>query len=183
MAFLGEEVDGAITTQKIRGEFSNLSGYTSTAVTLHVHAKSGGAAQRNTKRPEPFYAFCDSRGHWAQDFTKVTDIADRIERLKKANRRFLCLNRWHTASNCGKRGKEKCDKCKKVHHISICDDGNKTRAPATQTNLTSVGGIEVTLPGLTYLQTAQACITGPTGLSRLTRCVLDGGSQVLSRHP
>jgi len=40
----------------------------------------------------------------------------------------------------------------------------------------SVGEIEVTSPGLTYLQTAQLWITGPTGLSRLTR-VLDGGNQ------
>jgi len=177
MAFLGGEVDGAPTTQNIRGEYSSLSGYTSTATTLHVHAKSVGAAQKNTKRPEPFCAFCDSRGHWGEDCTKITDIADRTERLKKANRCFFCLNRGHTASNCGKKGKAKCAKCKKSHHVSICDDTNKTKAPATQTNFTSVGGIEVTSPGFTYLKTAQVWITGPTWLSRLTRCVLDGESQ------
>jgi len=49
--------------------------------------------------------------------------------------------------------------------------------PLAQTNFTSLGVIEATLPGFTYPQTAQDCITGPTGLSRLTRCVLDGGSQ------
>jgi hypothetical protein len=177
MAFLGEEVDGALITQKIRGEASSLSGYTTTASTLHVHSNSGGATQRDAKRPEPFCAFCDSRGHWAQDCTRITDHADRIEKLKKANRCFLCLNRGHIASNCGKKGKAKCAKCKRPHHISICDDGNKIRAPATQTNFTSVGGIEVALPGFTYLQTAQVYITGPTGLSRLTHCVLNGGSQ------
>jgi hypothetical protein len=32
-------------------------------------------------------------------------------------------------------------------------------------------------PTFTYLETAQMYITGPTGLSRLSRCVLDGGSQ------
>ena len=37
---LGEEVDGDLTTQKIRCEFSSLSGYPSTAATLHAHAKS-----------------------------------------------------------------------------------------------------------------------------------------------
>jgi hypothetical protein len=37
--------------------------------------------------------------------------------------------------------------------------------------------IGVCTPAFTYLQTAQVQITGPTGLSRLTRCVLDGGSQ------
>jgi len=70
MTFLGEEVDGALTTQKIRGETSSLSGYTSRAATLQVDAKSVGAAQKNTKRPEPFCEFCDSCGHWAQDVQK-----------------------------------------------------------------------------------------------------------------
>jgi len=177
MAFLSEEIDGALTTQKMRGETTSLSGHTSTAATLPAHAKSVGVAQKKTKRPEPFCAFCDSRDHWAQDCTKITGIADRIESLKKANRCFLCLNQGHAALNCGKKGKAKCAKCKKSHHISICDDGNKTKAPATQTNFTSIGGIEVTSPGFTYLQTAQVWITGPTGFSRLALCVLDGGSQ------
>ena len=119
----------------------------------------------------------DSRGHWAQDCKKITDITERVERLKRANRCFLCLNRGHTASNCGKKGKAKCAKCKKFHHISICDEGKRTKTQVAQTNFTSVGRIEVTSPGFTYLQTAQVRITGPTGLSRLTRCVLDGGSQ------
>jgi hypothetical protein len=72
---------------------------------------------------------------------------------------------------------QKCAKCKKSHHISICVDGNKTKAPAAQTNFTSVGRIEVTSPGFTYRQTSQVWKTGPTGLSRMARCVLDGGSQ------
>jgi len=84
MAFLREEVDGAVTTQKIRVESSSLSGYTSTAATLHLHGKSGESEQKNTKRPETICAFCDSRGHWAQDCTKITELADRIEWLKKS---------------------------------------------------------------------------------------------------
>jgi hypothetical protein len=177
MAFLGEEVDGALTTQKIRGESSSLSGYPSTAASLHVHARTVGPARKTAKEPEPFCVFCDSRGHWAQDCKKITDITERVEKVKRANRCFLCLSRGHTASNCGKKGKAKCAKCKKSHHISICDEGNRTNTPATQTNFTSVGRIEVASPGFTYLQTAQVWVTGPTGLSRLTRCVLDGGSQ------
>jgi hypothetical protein len=57
MAFLGEEVDGALTTQKIRGESSSLSGYTSTAPTLHIHTKSVGVAQKNTKTWNRFVHF------------------------------------------------------------------------------------------------------------------------------
>jgi hypothetical protein len=40
-----------------------------------------------------------------------------------------------------------------------------------------VGKIDACTPAFTYVQMAQVWITGPTGLSRLTRCVLDGGSQ------
>jgi hypothetical protein len=41
----------------------------------------------------------------------------------------------------------------------------------------SVSKIDAALPNFTYLQTARVRIVGPTGLSKLTRCVLDSGSQ------
>ena len=144
MAFLVEEVDGALTTQKIHGESSSLSGYNSTAATLHVHTKSVGPARKTAKGLEPFCVFCDSRAHWAQDCKKITDITERVERLKRAYWCFLCLNWGHTTSNCGKKGNAKCARFKKSHHISICDDRNKAKAPVAQMNLTSVGRIEVT---------------------------------------
>jgi hypothetical protein len=37
--------------------------------------------------------------------------------------------------------------------------------------------IYICTPAFTYIQTAQVWIRGPTGLSRITRCVLDGGNQ------
>jgi len=46
MTFLGEEVDGALTTHKIRGEITGRCGYTPTAATLHVQSKSRGSARR-----------------------------------------------------------------------------------------------------------------------------------------
>ena len=75
-------------------------------------------------------------------------------------------------SNCGKKVKAKCA-------ISSCDDGNRAKTQAAQTNFTSVGRIEVTSPGFTYLQTAHVSTTGPTGLSRQTHCLLDGESQLI----
>jgi hypothetical protein len=41
----------------------------------------------------------------------------------------------------------------------------------------SVGRVDISPTDFTYLQTARVWITGPTCLIRLTRCVLDGGSQ------
>jgi len=41
----------------------------------------------------------------------------------------------------------------------------------------SVSNIDVALPNFTYLQTSRVRIVGPTGLSKLTRCVVESGSQ------
>ena len=76
MTFLGEEVDGALTTHKIRGETTSRYGYTPTAATLHVQSKSKGPARRATKGPEPFCVFCELRGHWAQDCKRVVDVGE-----------------------------------------------------------------------------------------------------------
>ena len=178
MTFLGEEVDGALTAHKIRGEVASRCEYTPTAATLHVQSKSRGPARRDAKGPpEPFCVFCESRGHWAQDCKRVVDIGERIDKLKRANRCFLCLNRGHTSSNCRKKGKVQCAKCRKSHHQSLCDESTNTISPAATSSITSVRKIDVHTPAFTYLQTARVWITGPTGLRRLTRCVLDGGSQ------
>ena len=173
MTFLGEEVDGALTTHKIRGETTSRYGYTPTAATLHVNQSRKG---RTTRGPEPFCVFCEFRGHLAQDCKRVVDNAERIDKLKRANYCFLCLNRGHTSSNCKKKGKVQCAKCRKPHHQSLCDEDSIPASPADQSGVTAVWKVDVGTRTLTYLQTAQVRITGPTGLSKLTR-VLDGGSQ------
>ena len=44
MEFLGEEVDGALTAQKIRGEALPASNFTPTAATLHVRSRPGSTS-------------------------------------------------------------------------------------------------------------------------------------------
>jgi hypothetical protein len=155
MTFLGEEVDAALTARKIRGESPTLPSYTPTAATLHVQAKSAVLPRKSLKGPEPFCSFCDHRGHWAQDCKKVVSYAEGKERLRRANRCFLCLNKGRNAANCEKKGKVNCDKCKRLHHVSICNDEPQPKTPAAHTNDTTVGRIEVASPGSTYLQTVQ----------------------------
>ena len=46
MQFLGEEVDGALTAQKIRGETSQAYYFTPTAATLHVNSKAGSTSRK-----------------------------------------------------------------------------------------------------------------------------------------
>jgi hypothetical protein len=49
-----EDVDGALTAQKIREETSPVSYFTPTAATLHVHSKPGSISRRSTRSVEPF---------------------------------------------------------------------------------------------------------------------------------
>jgi hypothetical protein len=166
MVFLGEEVDGALTTQKIRGERSHTSTFTPTTANFLIHSKAGKAA-RST---EPFCVFCEFHGHWAQD-CRVTDVKERIEKLKATNRCFLRLNRGHHTHACGKRGKVFCSRCKMGHHRSVCMDRDPTARETSTTTSASVGKVDVASPDFSYLQTARVWVTGPTGLSKLTRSV------------
>ena len=74
ITFLGEEVDGALTTQKISSEVTGRYGYTHTAAALHVQSKSRSSFRRVAKDTGHFCVFCESRGHWAQDCERVVDI-------------------------------------------------------------------------------------------------------------
>ena len=176
MEFLGEEVDGALVTQKIRG-ISFSSGNIPTTATFHVNAKTGGRSRKGKNTAEPFCVFCESRGHWAQDCKKVQHVDERISKLKTANRCFLCLNRGHSAKDCSRKSRARCIHCKGSHHRSVCTRIGSSEPSAHPTSFTTVNRIDVPSPNFTYLQTARVWVTGPTGLSKLTRCVLDGGSQ------
>ena len=67
MEFLGEEVDGALTAQKMRGETSPACNFTPTATTLHVNTKAGSTYRKDRRSVEPFCVFCECNGHWTQD--------------------------------------------------------------------------------------------------------------------
>jgi hypothetical protein len=90
---------------------------------------------------------------------------------------FSLLESWLQRKSCSRRGRASCTRCKGVHHRSICNDEGTTTTPTTETTSTTVGKIDVVSPNFTYLQTARIWVMGPSGLKKLTRCVLDGGSQ------
>jgi hypothetical protein len=71
MEVLGEEVHGALTAQKIRGETLLASNFTPTAPTLQVRSKSGSTSRRSRRSVDPFCVFCESNSQWAQDCKAV----------------------------------------------------------------------------------------------------------------
>ncbi|KAF8792718.1 hypothetical protein HNY73_004287 [Argiope bruennichi] len=79
--FLSEEVEGALTTLKIRGEQSVQYDFKPSTVNLYVNSKN----TTPVKKRSPFCAFCDTNGHWPQDCNIVTDINSRKQKLKNSS--------------------------------------------------------------------------------------------------
>ncbi|GFQ90355.1 integrase catalytic domain-containing protein [Trichonephila clavata] len=96
----------------------------------------------------------------------------RIQKLKATIRCFLCTNRGHVPKNCFRKEKYCCSKCRKKHHVSICKTPTNEQSAITSTNK-----IDTSTYNFVHLQTARVFITGSNGITKLTRCLLDGGSQ------
>ncbi|GFU46966.1 integrase catalytic domain-containing protein [Nephila pilipes] len=137
-----------------------------------IYAKREKLAEGNITRLMQFLAE-EVEGHWPQNCETVTDYKTRVQKLKSSNRCFLCTNRGHRITNCPHESTARCIKCKKQHHVSICPPRN------TQLLIThsEVNHINIPRTIFTHLQTACLYVTGPTGITKLTRCILDGGSQ------
>ena len=64
MTFLNEKVEGAIITRKIRGDVTGIDPLLPTTAAFHVHTKSTKPPTQKPKgRQEPFFVFCDNKGH------------------------------------------------------------------------------------------------------------------------
>ncbi|GFQ66052.1 uncharacterized protein TNCT_279561 [Trichonephila clavata] len=85
---------------------------------------------------------------------------------------FLCSNRGHVQKNCFRKEKYCCSKCRKNHHVSICKTPTNEQSATTSTNK-----IDTSTCNSVHLQTARVFITGSNGITKLIRCLLDGGSQ------
>jgi len=149
MELLGEEVGGALTAQRIRGETSHASNFTPTVATLHVRCRSESTSRKSRRSVEPFCVFCESNSQWAQYCKAVTDVKERIEKLKSANRCFLCLNRRHHTHACSKRGNVFCSRCKNGHHRSVCIDKETTTSRASPITSDFVGRFDIFSPDFT----------------------------------
>lgn len=116
-----------------------------------------------------FCVYCDSNEHLPSDCQVVHEIKARVEVLKQSRRCFICLRKFHNAKTC--RGRRKCRKCFKYHHISIC--------PQTDTDVnivqTEAPTVSLFLQGnkATILPSAKAILCSPTGEEIRVRLLLD----------
>lgn len=142
-------------------------------------------------------SYC-KQAHTSNSCNVVTDIAERKRTLMRSGRCFVCLRRGHISKECKSKGN--CNKCKGLHHVSICSQnsssaqsqaqdkptGNPPSGTSTQNKPTSNPGSHSTPSAQMYvntgtpilLQTAQAQVSGENStVSMNVRIILDGGSQ------
>ncbi|GFR33035.1 integrase catalytic domain-containing protein [Trichonephila clavata] len=168
MKFLSKEVEGTITANNIKGSLVPSYPIKSSLENFNVHSRPIS----KDRKISPFCPFCETSGHWPQQCNSVTDIDSRIQKLKATNRCFLCTNRGHVQKNCFRKEKYCCSKCRKKHHVSICKTPTNEQFATTSTNK-----IDTSTYNFVHLQRARVFITGSNGITKLTRCLLDGGSQ------
>ncbi|GFQ78899.1 integrase catalytic domain-containing protein [Trichonephila clavata] len=168
MKFLSEDVEETITANNIKGSLVPSCPIKSSLENFKVHSRPIS----KDRKISPLCPFCETSEHWPQQCNSVTDIEARIQKLKATNRCFLCTNRGHVQKNCFHKEKYCCSKCRKKHHVSICKTPTNEQFATTSTNK-----IDTSTYNFVHLQRARVFITGSNGITKLTRCLLDGGSQ------
>ncbi|GFT01871.1 integrase catalytic domain-containing protein [Nephila pilipes] len=77
MQFLAEEVEGSVEAQKIRGTLFPDNILKSSVENFNIDSK---VASKN-KKISPICAFCNTSGHWPQNYETVTDYDTRVQKL------------------------------------------------------------------------------------------------------
>ncbi|GBN73098.1 hypothetical protein AVEN_155738-1 [Araneus ventricosus] len=137
-----------------------------------INSKTQYNPKNYSKKPSPFCPFCNIAGHWLQECKSVTDIDVRVQKLKIAGRWFFSTNKGHNVRSYPKTDKAFCIKRKRKQHVSICKNSNSDLIPLTSSNQVNIFASNVS-----HLQSARVFITGPTGNTKLIRCILDTDSQ------
>ncbi|GBM23632.1 hypothetical protein AVEN_117384-1 [Araneus ventricosus] len=150
--FLSEEVEGALTTLKIKGKPTDEFCALPSTAAFNVNSKT----QYKPKKPTPFCPFCNVAGYRPQECKSVTDIDVRVQKLITAGRCFLCTNKGHNVRSCPRKEKAFCVKCKRKHHVSICNKSNSDLIP-----LTTANQVNIFASNVTHLQTAKVGLLVP----------------------
>ena len=123
-------------------------------------------------------AFCEG-SHSAIQCHNITDINQRKEIAKNANRCFNCLFVGHRQSECRSTGR--CRKCNRKHHTSLCSNQTQVRGNDTQINqnfqgMTTATSLEANSSVL--LQMAETELRKPLGVKIIKANIFfDLGSQ------
>lgn len=127
--------------------------------------------------------YCDSSDHKPENCPEHT-VSARKDKLRKLGRCYVCLGPKHIAKYC--RVKILCRFCNRKHHLSVCEQSEAkpdvdttNHSGNTDTVLSSVTSTvkdKTNTQNTVLLQTVKKWTVGPKE-RKITRCLLDGGSQ------
>ncbi|XP_062615533.1 uncharacterized protein LOC134277232 [Saccostrea cucullata] len=134
------------------GQIENSDGFHSTAMFLTGASKKQryvhNGHNQKTRESTPYVEtteiknrpciYCCTENHFPGDCKKVTEVSTRFDILKRKKLCFNCLGN-HRAADC--KSRNRCKKCQKKHHTSICDM-KLTRDKEEPTRSTSVNIVE-----------------------------------------
>ncbi|GBN78902.1 hypothetical protein AVEN_171940-1 [Araneus ventricosus] len=80
--FLSEEVEGALTTLKIKGKPTKAFCAMPSTEAFNFNSKTQYKPKNYSKKPSPFCSFSNVAGHYPQECKSVTDIDVRVQNVK-----------------------------------------------------------------------------------------------------
>ena len=205
----GPELDLDTLMKKVEEELTARERTTSSAPTTFPRRGQDKDKSRSTATalvsgsqslvPSPICCYCQ-QPHSSIDCSTVLNASARRQVLRTSGRCFNCLRKGHLGRDC--RSANRCRKCKKKHHSSICEGlfPDQQRLPTVQSDLTQPANVpisqlnpeatpDVVTPTssnvcsdnrkIVLLQTARAHVYNPSDPHRTmeVRLLLDGGSQ------
>ncbi|GBM92652.1 hypothetical protein AVEN_185302-1 [Araneus ventricosus] len=91
--FLSEEVEGALTTLKIKGEPTKAFCSMPSTEAFNFNSKTQYKPNNYSKKPSPVCPFCIVAGHCSQECKSVTDIDVRVQNFKTLDVAFCVLTK------------------------------------------------------------------------------------------
>ena len=138
----------------------------------HRNSSSGGKAPRGDIK----CAFCDG-GHRSNDCTTYSDADSRMKVVKDKRLCFNCLGK-HPVAKCS--SSNRCLKCRRKHHTTICNSRPAGNQPASlpTSSETAVLHSNTTLPDKeVLLKTAIATVTSQSHVQTTANILFDEGAQ------
>ena len=138
----------------------------------HRNSSSGGKAPHGDIK----CAFCDG-GHRSNDCTTYSDADSRMKVVKDKRLCFNCLGK-HPVAKCS--SSNRCLKCRRKHHTTICNSRPAGNQPASlpTSSETAVLHSNTTLPDKeVLLKTAIATVTSQSHVQTTANILFDEGAQ------
>lgn len=136
---------------------------------------SAAALKVGARDPAEKCALCASKSHETAKCDSALSIEEKKNKLRREGRCYRCAKRGHTSQQC-KNWTLRCARCGRRHITPLCDPAAPSASDKADTEPKGAASLHSGVRNTVLLQTARVWVDG-RDQKRLTRCLLDGGSQ------